>query len=306
MKVSILAASAFIMFASSLTGCKKATGTEQNLTSIPVTGPTEGLCQYQGTLYAGMALSGEVYKIDPNTGAKSLYATFPSSKTGASFMGGIQFDSKGVLYAAVVSFDPAVWGGVYKVPAGGGTAVEKVGTSLPFANGLRFDKQGNLYVTDSKEGRVYRINPAGQQEVFSAAEELKSHIKDPNGSFDIGVNGIDIKDGFMYLSNTDDGTILRIEMTQAGQAGTITKLASGLAGADGLDFDTKGNLYIPTNRQNKVWIMASGNKVSEVLPPTGLSFIFPSTALPIGNKLFVANLTIKTPKDPGVITVVSR
>ena len=267
------------------------------VTEVP--GPPEGLAYYNGHLYAGMAVSGQVLKIAPGTGSKEPYATFPS-KPKATFLAGLVFNPAGELYAGVISFDPSVWSGVYKVPAGGGTP-ERFAGPMAFPNGLAFDARGNLYVSSSSDGRIYRAGPGGKLEVFSDAEALKSHH--PHGQFRIGVNGLAFdKSGNLYISNTDDGTIMRMALTPQGRAGAITDVAKGLEGADGIEFDDRGNLYIALNRQDRVVVMTPDGRVSEVA--SGPQIKYPSTVIPVGDKAYIANFNNVTRTPPFTIAVV--
>jgi sugar lactone lactonase YvrE len=253
----------------------------------------------QGNLYAGMALTGEIYKIAPATGRRELYAVLPS-KAQATFLTGLEFDPTGALYACVVSFDPSIWSGVYKVPPGGGSWVRFAGP-VAFPNGLAFDARGNLYVSSSTDAKIYRADPAGKLTVFSDAEPLKSHT--PHGRFTIGVNGLGFdKAGNLHAANTDDGKILKIAVNADGTAGPISEVATGLPGADGIAFDSRGNLFIALNRQDRVVVLTPEGQVKEVA--SGPLLKFPSSVAPFGDRLYIANFNFPTKQPPFTIAVV--
>ncbi len=119
---------------------------------------------------------------------------------------------------------------------------------------MALDAKGNVYVSSSTDGRVYRADTTGALTLVTDAEVLKSHHA--HGQFAIGVNGLAFdRAGHLYMSNTDDGTILKMGILADGAAGPITEVATGLAGADGIEFDSRGNLYIALNRQDRVVLL---------------------------------------------------
>lgn len=250
----------------------------------------------QGNLYVGMALTGEIYKIAPATGARELYATLPS-KAQATFLTGLKFGPSGELYACVISFDPSIWSGVYKVPPGGGSPDRFAGPAA-FPNDLALDAKANVYVSSSTDGKIYRADPTGKLSVWSDAEPLKSHT--PHGRFTIGVNGLAFdKAGNLYAANTDDGKILKIAVSADGAAGPITEVAAGLAGADGIAFDARANLYIALNRQDRVVVLTPEGRVIEIA--SGPLLKFPSSVVPFGDRLYIANFNLPTKQPPFTI-----
>jgi sugar lactone lactonase YvrE len=283
-----------------LAGCAtsmRTPGPVSIVTDVP--SPPEGLVHHKGMLYTSLAVSGQVLRIDPRNGNRTPYATFPS-KPKATFLAGMVFSPSDELYAAVISFDPAIFSGVYKAPAGGGEA-QRVAGPMAFPNGLAFDARGNLYASSSSDGRIYRVDPRGAMSVFSEAEPLKSHH--PHGQFKIGVNGLAFdKSGNLWISNTDDGTILRMAITPQGLPGAITEVAKGLEGADGIEFNANDDLYIAVNRQNKVVMLAPDGRVHPVA--SGADIKYPSTVVPVDGKVYIANFNFEQRKPPFTIAVV--
>src|SRR5438270_833058 len=98
-------------------------------------------------------------------------------------------------------------------------------------NGLVFDAAGQLYVTDSAAGAVFVVSRAGEVQKW-LTDALLTGGKDSCGAgkgvvvpFDIGANGVAIKDGALYVTNTDKGSIVRIPIQSNGAAGAPSLFA---------------------------------------------------------------------------------
>ncbi len=110
---------------------------------------------HRGNMYLSLFPLGQIMKITPE-GARSTFAELPDGTMSA----GVRLDESGNIYVAVFAPNNAADNGVWRVPAHGGAPAE-IAQIPGFPNGLAFDRQGNLYVTDSLGGAIYRITPAG-------------------------------------------------------------------------------------------------------------------------------------------------
>jgi sugar lactone lactonase YvrE len=188
-------------------------------------------------VYVGLALTGEIRRFAPEGGSSTL-ATLP---IGGGFLLGLATDARGNIYAALASFDPATHG-VWRVERDG--LQERI-AALP-ANGgpnaLAFDKAGNLYVTDSALGAVWRIPRGGEPELF-----IQHPLLEPERGTQIpGANGIALAERSLLVTNTRFGRIVRIPIGRDGTAGEPTTLIErdDLIGADGVALDVRDNLYV--------------------------------------------------------------
>jgi sugar lactone lactonase YvrE len=150
------------------------------------------------------------------------------------------------------------------VPAKGGSP-EQVASGPGLWNGLAFDRRGNLYVSDSGGGAIWRLEEDGNFTMWSDSTLLKgTTAAGPCGlvhpavpSFGpLGANGIAFnKHGDMLVANTDFGEIIRIPTNRDGSAGTARVFAGpscSLWGADGVAVDRVDNLYVAANSKGQI------------------------------------------------------
>ena len=171
------------------------------------------------------------------------------------------------------------------------------GNKARVPNAMAFDGKGNLYVTDSFQGAVYKItDPEGCAP--SCAVETFSH--DPllatPGFPAFAANGIAVSpDGSaLFVANTGDDRVLKLDM------GTkkVTILAESINGADGLAFDQRGRLWVAANQADEVVALNDAGRVVarlgefRGLHPDGspIGLLFPASLVIVDDDMFVTNL----------------
>jgi gluconolactonase len=178
--------------------------------------------------------------------AERLFEAVPLTAEG-SFTTGIEgpaVDAAGNIYA--VNFARQQTIGVVS-PQG----VAREWLALPgaaVANGLRFDRDGALYVADYVGHNIFRIE-AGQ-----LTPRLYAHgaaMRQPN---DLAITA----DGVLYASDPDwannTGKVWRI-----GRDGVVTLAADNLGTANGIEVSPDGRtLYVNESVQRTVWAFAIG------------------------------------------------
>ena len=124
-------------------------------------------------------------------------------------MTGLAVDAPGNVYVAVASFNPATQG-VYRISRDGTTCDLIPGTddlnpdpaALEAADGLAFDKRGNLYITDAAGGAIYRAPRGGPAELW-----LQHPLLEGTGAFGypvpIGANGIQYWKNSLIVARQD-------------------------------------------------------------------------------------------------------
>ncbi|MET7426787.1 hypothetical protein [Dactylosporangium sp. NPDC005555] len=208
---------------------------------------------------------------------------------------GIVRQPDGTLYFLYASGDAASTG-LYRLERGG--APERI-AALPadgLPNGLAFDQVSRtFYITDSALGTISTVRQAGGRvTVWSSAPELA-----PTGF--LGVNGIKVRDGAVWATNLDKGTLLRIPVRN-GKPVKIEVRASGLTGID--DFSFAGNrtdhvIAALVGQNTVVVIDGAGRSTTLLTAADGLQN--PTSVAVRGSTAYVTSAAYLTSKDPNLI-----
>ncbi len=185
---------------------------------------------------------GAIWKLSPDGSEATSLVEYPAGPAPA----GIVSDAPGNVYFALT--DPGTGnGGVYHINKDGSTEQVPGTENMIGPNGLAFDKQGDLFVSDSLMGAVWRI-PAGGS---TPAEIWLQHelLAGCNQDF-IGANGVAFWKGDLYVANTGRGALIYVPVMEDGSPGEPTMVAGnldcepeGLFSMDGIAFDVHGNVY---------------------------------------------------------------
>src|SRR2546423_798009 len=192
-------------------------------------------------------------------------------------------------------------------PATGAFVVLAEGFGAP--NAIAQDHHGILYVSDSFAGAIYTVSPSGGGKTLWKADVLLQ----PHGSPPFGANGVafDRTQSFLYVANTADDRILRIAVNKDGSAGAISIFADGatlgaraLDGADGIQFDVQGNLYVCANQANEIQVLSpSGALIARYGHNPGDDPLdFPASPIFHERGLYIANLALGTAPNGGKIS----
>ncbi|MFZ5893803.1 MAG: SMP-30/gluconolactonase/LRE family protein [Myxococcota bacterium] len=195
------------------------------------------------------------------SGEVSEFATLPLP----IFALGVKVGPDGCVYNASTSLSEVAGAFVWRACSVGSIEVFAELDASGGPNDLAFDERGDLYVTDPVLGRVWRIDPAGNVEIFAESPLFAGNPSDPALVFrPVGVNGIafDRYQHFLYLSNTDQGTILRMGMCAHNTSPTVFVQSPLLRGADGIAFDRSGGLFVAVNAQDALVSVSPSRSVS--------------------------------------------
>ncbi len=246
-----------------------------------------------GDIYVTLAGTGELRRLDRKTYAAQTLTNFD---VGGGFLLGMAFDGPD-LYVVLGSFDDAS-AGVWKVePDGSKTRVVPFAAS-EFPNDITFDDQGNMFVTESISGSIYRVAAGStERELFVQDPALVGDVEVSPVPFPIGVNGIVYDDevDMVLVTNSQVPAILEIP-DDDGIAGDIEIIAQGehLRGADGLVIDRNGDLFVVANFNSSVLHVDRCSGAAEVVADGSDGLVFPATAAfgqygPDKRALFVTN-----------------
>ncbi|WP_235427147.1 SMP-30/gluconolactonase/LRE family protein [Cohnella kolymensis] len=256
----------------------------------------------QGRLYTSDLNSRRLIRVTPHTGAVEVLTVLPQSATG------MVFDKDGNLYMASGG-GPGVDGVILRVSEqelkkGSFTSdkVETFAVDVDGANGLVFDRDGNLYVSGGATGNIYVITPDGERTVWA------SGISADRPTQPIVVNGLAFgRDGRLYIANTSSGEINRVSIKKDGTFGAVERFAKDplLYGADGIAFGPNGDLYVAANERNAIVKVSHSGKVTEIAGNNNEGPLeFPASLHFIGSTLYASNFDIdrgvNSPNSPGI------
>ena len=260
-----------------------------------------------GNVYVGLAPLGKIVKFNPKGGVSDFAFLPPPTPFGIGILG-LAVDAPGNVYAGLFSGDEATQG-VYKVDRDGNSERLPGTEAITFPNALAFDKRGNLYVTDTIIGAVWRISPDGSVEMWIQDETLVGFILPDPGAppFPIGANGIVYRHGSLYVANSTEAQIVRIPVLKDGSAGSpeiFVKDPVELSVLDGIALDVHGNIYGVVITQSKLVKIDAQTKEIKTLATAEDGLDFPAS-LSFGTgkgdrqSVFVTNYAIGPPGGTG-------
>ncbi|NGP77370.1 hypothetical protein G3570_12045 [Balneolaceae bacterium YR4-1] len=269
-------------------------------------GTAEGVAvSQQGNVFVGNAVSGksEIWSAPKGDFDRAfLLADLPGGD-----LIGMDVDEIGNVYAAVAAHQNPEWHGLWKVQADGDS--ERVGAlpaffaSLP--NDVTIDPRGNVFVSDSFDGKIWRLSPDGEFSTWIQDDLLRAFF----GNVEFGVNGVVYHNGALYTAITLNGRVIKIPIQPDGSAGTPTIFVQDdiLIGIDGIEPDVHGNLYLTNNFGNTIHVIREEDHSIESISVEGLSA---PASLAFNNNqkaLYVANLSTSAgfpqPYAPALVKV---
>ncbi len=184
------------------------------------------------------------------------------------------------------------------------------GTAVVFAtvtggaglNALAFDRAGNVYISDSFQGIIWKTGPGGG----AATAWVTSPLLTTAGVPPFGANGLgfDKAGNTLYVANTGNDTIVQIPVTAAGTAGTPTVLTNSINGADGLIVDADDNIWVAANQSDEIVVVdKTGKAIAKLGDFDGIDrdrapvgFLFPASLVRVGDWIYVSNLSLDLTK----------
>ena len=171
-----------------------------------------------------------------------------------------------------------------------------VATALGGPNAIAQDSHGNLYVSDSFGGQIWKIARDGTKSVWKQDPLLVTAGFPP-----FGANGVafDRSGANLYVANTGDDTVVRIAVNGDGSAGAATVFATGIDGADGIAFDVRGQLYVCANQADEIAVIGTdGTRVATYRGTGANALHFPASLVFRGRDLYITNLAFDHSFNP--------
>jgi len=168
-------------------------------------------------------------------------------------------------------------------------------------NALTFDSSGNVYVSDSFNGAIWKSGPHGQSGLTTPW--VQNALLKTSGDPPFGANGVGFNkaQSILFVANTGNDTIVQIPVS-GGNPGTPAIFTNSINGADGLVIDDHDNLWVAANQSDEIVVVDNTGKVIAKLgdfgglvdggTPKGL--LFPASLDFSHDKgtLFVTNLAL--------------
>jgi sugar lactone lactonase YvrE len=180
-------------------------------------------------------------------------------------------------------------------------------------NALTFDKAGNVYVSDSFNGIIWKTGPNGGTPTIWSNSPLLGPGTGLTPPF--GANGVEFNNAgtMMFVANTAFHQIIQIPVNAEGTADTASIFITGINAPDGVAIDKHDNLWICANQEDDIIVLDKTGKVIAKLGDfNGISerglvrgLLFPaSLAFSLdGKTLYVSNLTLFLPFAVGQAAV---
>ncbi len=175
----------------------------------------------------------------------------------------------------------------------------------PGLNALTFDRAGNVYVSDSFNGVIWKTGRNGGTPTQWSNDPLLGPGKGLTPPF--GANGVEFSsDGtILFVANTAFHQIIQIPVNGDGTAGTASIFVTGINAPDGIAIDKNDNLWVCANQEDEIVVINRKGKVIAKLGDfNGITedgqvrgLLFPaSLAFSLdGKTLYVSNLTLFLP-----------
>jgi len=185
-------------------------------------------------------------------------------------------------------------------------------------NALTFDGSGNVYVSDSFQGIIWRTPPGGglATQWKTADPLLQTTGVPPFGANGLGVNKARHR---LFVANTGNDTLVQIAVTNSSGnlvAGAATVLTNSINGADGIVLDQDDNIWVVANQADEIVVVdPTGKAIAKLGDFDGLTkdgvtrgLLFPASLAfsKDGKSLFVSNLELDLRSIGGPQTVDSQ
>jgi len=247
---------------------------------------------HRGNLYACDRVSGNVWRIDPKNPKLVVVGRVQERDIGGkkvrADVSGIVFNQAGDLYLTAGGFKEVLRIRSRNLdPENPGTA-QSFATDTEGANGIGFDKNGNLYATGGRNGRIYRTGPeGGRAEVFAQVPLHTRVLPDGKTEQAVTANGV-----IFDKEGTTLGAIWKLAIGGDGRAAQPTLMTQStlLEGADGPAFDLQGNLWVAANERNAVVLVQPDGRVFDVQKNGSKGPLeFPTSVVFVDGTAYVSN-----------------
>ncbi len=171
-------------------------------------------------------------------------------------------------------------------------------TAGPGPNVLTFDRLGNVYISDSFQGVIWRTGPGGG----APTAWLSSPLLTTPGVPPFGANGLAFNkaETALFVANTGSDTVLKVPVKANGEADTPAVFANSINGADGLILDEDDNVWVAANQADEIVVLdPTGRTIAKLGDFDGIGhdgapngLLFPASLVRKGHFIYVTNLAL--------------
>jgi sugar lactone lactonase YvrE len=166
-------------------------------------------------------------------------------------------------------------------------------------NALTFehsDGSGNVYISDSFQGVIWKTGPDGG----AATEWKRDPLLTTSGFPPFGANGLQFNRdrSALFVANTGNDTVVRIA-NLGGVAGDASVFTNSINGADGLMIDEDDNVWVCANQADEIVVTdKTGKAIAKLGDFNGVrggrpvGFLFPASLVRSGDWVYVTNLSL--------------
>jgi sugar lactone lactonase YvrE len=184
-------------------------------------------------------------------------------------------------------------------PITGASSVFMTVTGSSGLNGLTFDSAGNVYVSDSFQGIIWKTGPNGG----AATAWVSDPLLTTTGIPPFGANGLEFNhaETTLFVANTGNDTVVQIPVDH-GAPGKPAVFVNSINGADGIAIDAHDNLWVAANQNDELDVVNPAGKllarvgdfegVDHSGVPHGLLFPASPAFSNDGEFLYVTNLAL--------------
>jgi sugar lactone lactonase YvrE len=254
---------------------------------------------HKDMLYACDRVTGSVWRIDPRDPKLVVVGRVQERDIGGkkvrANVSGIVFNAAGDLYLTAGGFNEVLRiRGRNLDPDEPGVA-QTFATQTDGANGIAFDKNGYLYVSGGRNGRIYRTGTeGGKAQIFAQIAPHTRVLPDGKSEQALTANGIvfDKQGTTLYIADTARGAIWKLPVGADGRTDQPALMTQSvlLEGADGPAFDPQGNLWVAANERNAVVLVQPDGRVFDIQKNDSKGPLeFPTAVVFIGATAYVSN-----------------
>ena len=122
-----------------------------------------------------------------------------------------------------------------------------------FANGITVDDDGNIYVTDTGAGVIYKVDSTYTPSVFADNDAFEPDRTGPTAS---GLNGIVAVGDALLVGHAPSGQLFRVPLSDPSQAEVVPTGVDGMR-IDGLHLSDDGTRLAVVSNHGSVYLFES-------------------------------------------------